>query len=80
MLLQIKDHLYFVFIMDVAQQFKTGATFLKRASIVKRSSIVFGIKLVVKRVENLLLTVERTTLNYNCNMAKQTSVIYLFFF
>ena len=66
--------------MDVAQQFKTGATFLKRASIVKHSSIVFGIKLVVKRVENLPLTVERTTLNYNCNMAKQTSVIYLFFF
>ena len=70
MLLQIKDHLYFVFIMDVAQQFKTGATFLKRASIVKRSSIVFGLKLAVKRVENLLLTVERTALNYNCNMPK----------
>ena len=45
--------------MDVAQQFKTGATFLKRVSIVKHSSIVFGIKLVVKRVENLPLTVER---------------------
>ena len=56
--------------MDVAQQFKTGATFLKRASIVKRSSIVFGLKLAVKRVENLLLTVERTALNYNCNMPK----------
>ena len=31
----------------------------------------------IGRVENLLLTVEGTTSNYDCNMAKQSAMIYL---
>ena len=31
----------------------------------------------IERVQNLLLTVEGTKLNYNCNMAKQSAMTYV---
>ena len=65
----------FVLSIHVVQQFQTGATFLKRAFKVVLFSCL--VQKSIERVQNLLLTVEGTKLNYNCNMAKQSAMTYL---
>ena len=60
--------------IHVVQQFQTGATFLKRAFKAELFSCL--IQNSIRRVENLL-TADETTLNYDCNMAKQSAIIYL---
>ena len=62
-------------VFRVVQQFQTGTTFLKRAFKVELFSCL--IQNSIGRVENFLLTIERTTLNYDCNMDKRSSMIYL---
>ena len=59
----------------MVQQFQAGATFLKCAFKVDLFSCL--VENSIGRVENLLLTAEGTTLNYNCNMAEQSAMIYL---
>ena len=61
--------------IHVIQQLQTGATFLKRAFNVKL--YLCFVKNSISRVENPLLTAEGTTWDYNCNMAKETAMIYL---
>ena len=63
-----------MFSIYVIQQFRTGATFLKRALKVALFSCS---KLDLTGRKSAFITVEGTTLNYNCNMAKQTAVIFL---
>ena len=65
----------FVLSIHVVQQFQAGATFLKRAFKVVLFSCL--VQHSIERVQNLLLTVEGTKLNYNCNMAKQSAMTYL---
>ena len=66
----------FILSIHVVQQFQTGATFLKRAFKVELFSCL--VQNSIGWVENLLSTVEGTTLNYDCNMAKQSAMIYLY--
>ena len=65
----------FILSIHAVQQFQTGAICLKRAFKVALFSCL--VQNSIKRVESQLLTVEGKVLNYNCNMAKQTAVIFL---
>ena len=65
----------FILSIHVVQQFQTGATFLKHAFKVALFSC--SVQNSIEQVQNLLLTVEGTKLNYNCNMAKQSAMTYL---
>ena len=65
----------FIFVLNygllsihVVQQFQAGATFLKRVS---------KVELFLCLVQNLIGRVEAAALKYDCNMAKQSAVIYL---
>ena len=69
------DHLIIISV-HLVQQFQTGATFLKRAFKVELFSCL--VQNSISCLENLLLTVEGTILNYNCNIAKQTAIMCYF--